>query len=189
MLLSQFKNVGRDLFTGGIISSHTGNLSIRLRNRLIITRRGCMLGALEEHDLIETGINKNDRFTPLASTDLAIHRAIYQTTPTGAVIHAHPPYAIALSLTETEIVPNCSEGLDTVGRVPILSCGMEVKSGGMAEVIAEALLEHRVVMVRGHGSFAIGPLIEDAFECTTALEENSQVICILKTLKVSTGGE
>ncbi len=188
MLLSQFQNVGRDLFTRGIISSHTGNLSIRLRNRLIITRRDCMLGALEEHDLIETGINKNDRFTPLAPTDLAVHRAIYQTTPAGAVIHAHPPHAIALSLTETEIVPNCPEVLDILGMVPVLGWGMAEKPGDVAGAIAEALLEHRVVMVHGHGSFAIGPLIEDAFKCTTALEENSQVICLLRTLKVSPAG-
>ena len=185
MLLSQFQSVGRDLFTRGLISSHTGNISIRLRNRLIITRRGCMLNALEERDLIETGINKNDRATPLAPVDLAVHRAIYRATPAGAIIHAHPPHAIALSLTETEIVPNCAEGLDAVGRVPVLGWGMEVKPGGLAEIIAEALKENRVIMVHGHGSFAVGPLIEDAYECTTSLEENSQVICLLKSLQVS----
>ena len=76
MILSQFQSVGRDLFNRGLVSSHTGNLSIRMRNRVIITRRGCRLGCLEEHDLIETGISKNDRFTPLASTELAVHRAI-----------------------------------------------------------------------------------------------------------------
>jgi L-fuculose-phosphate aldolase len=144
-----------------------------------------MLSALEERDLVETGINKNDRATPMASIDLAIHRAIYQTTPAGAIIHAHPPHAIALSLTETEIVPNCPEGFDAVGRVPVLGWGMEVKPGGLAEIIAEALTEHRVVMVHGHGSFAIGPLIEDAYKCTTALEENSQIICLLKSLQLS----
>jgi L-fuculose-phosphate aldolase len=185
MLLSQFQSVGRDLFTRGLISSHTGNLSIRLRNRLIITRRGCMLSALEERDLIETGISKNDRSTPMAPVDLAIHRAVYQATPAGAIIHAHPPHAVALSLTETEIVPNCSECLDAVGRVPVIGWGMEVKPGGLAEIIAEALMTHRVIMVHGHGSYAIGPLIEDAYKCTTALEENSQVICLLKSLQVS----
>ena len=55
MILSQVQNVGRDLFARGLVSSHSGNLSIRLGDRLIITRRGCQLGCLEEHDLIETG--------------------------------------------------------------------------------------------------------------------------------------
>ena len=120
MILSQFQTVGRDLFTRGLISSHNGNLSIRLGDRLIITRRGCRLGCLEEHDLIETGIYKNDRFTPLASAELPVHRAIYRMTPALAVIHAKPPHTVALSLSENEIVPNCAEGLAKLGSVPVI---------------------------------------------------------------------
>lgn len=185
MILSQFQSVGRDLFTRGLVSSHTGNLSIRLRNRIIITRRGCMLGSIEENDLIETGINRNDRSTPLASAELPVHRAIYKLTSAQAIIHAHPPHAIALSLTGTEIVPNCAEGLATVGRVPVLGWGMQAEPGSMAEIISEALRHCRVIMVHGHGSFAIGQLLEEAYNCTTALEENSQVNCLLKSLQVS----
>jgi len=182
-MLSQFQQVGRDLFTRGLIASHTGNLSIRLRNRIIITRRGCMLGALEEHDLIETGVEKNDRSTPLASTELAVHRAIYQVTPARAIIHAHPPHATTLSLMNTEIVPSCAEGLATVGRVPVLGWKMAAKPGELAGTIAEALKDHRVIMVHGHGCFATGQLLEDAFNCTTALEECSQILYLLKSLQ------
>lgn len=105
VILSQFQTVGRDLFSRGLVSSHTGNLSIRLRDRIIITRRGSMLNCLEEHDLIETGVSRNNRSTPWASTDLAVHRAIYRETQALAVVHAHPPHATALSLIETEIAP------------------------------------------------------------------------------------
>ena len=182
MILSQFQSVGSDLFTRGLVSSHSGDLSIRLGERMIITRRGSRLGCLDEHDLIETGTSKNDRATPLASTELAVHRAIYHETPALAIVHAHPPHAIALSLTETEIVPNCVDGLETVGRVPVLGWDMEVKPGGMAEIIAEALKEHLIVMVRGHGSFAVGQLLEEAHNYTTTLEESCQVNCLLKSL-------
>jgi len=185
MILSQFQAVGRDLFISGLVSSNNGNLSIRLGDRLIITRRGCRLGCLEEHDLIETGISKNDRSTPLASTELAVHRAIYQTTPALAIIHAHPPHAIALSLTETEVVPNCAESLSTVGRVPVLGWHMEVRPGGLADIIAQALTQHRIVMVHSHGSFAIGQLLEEAHNYTTTLEESCRVICLLRSLQVS----
>ena len=184
MLLSQFQTVGRDLFTKGLVSSHSGNLSIRLGERIIITRRGSRLGCLQEHDLIETGINKNDRNTPLASTELAVHRAIYQETPALAVVHAHPPHAVALSLTETEIVP-IDAGLLLVGRVPVLGWHMKVKPGGLADIIAQALKQHRIILVHGHGSFAIGQLLEEAHNCTATLEESCQVICLLKSLQVS----
>ena len=182
-MLTQFQRVGRDLFTRGLVASHTGNLSIRLRNHIIITRRGCMLGDLQERDLIETGIEKNDRSTPLASTELAVHRAIYQVTSARAIIHAHPPHAIALSLVKREIVPRCVEGLATVGRVPVLGWNVEVKPGGLAATIAEALKDHRVVMIHSHGCFATGQILEDAFNCATALEECSQVNCLLTSLQ------
>ena len=183
MILSQFQTVGNDLFTKGLISSHSGNLSIRLGERIIITRRSCRLGCLQEHDLIETGINKNDRNTPLASIELAVHRAIYRQTPALAIVHAHPPHAVALSLTETEIVPIDTEGLSMVERVPVLGWHMKVKPGGLADIIAQALKQHRVIMVHGHGSFAIGQLLEEAHSYTTTLEESCQVICLLNSLQ------
>ncbi|HEY94061.1 MAG TPA: aldolase [Dehalococcoidia bacterium] len=183
MITSQFQEVGRDLFTRGLVSSHTGNLSIRLGDNLIITRRGSQLGCLQEQDLIETGIFKNDRSTPLASTELAVHRAIYQETNALAVIHAHPPYSIALSMKERQIVPNSAEGYSTIGEVPVLGWNMEVKPGGMADIIAEALKDRRIIMVHGHGTFATGQLLEEAFNYTTTLEENCQVICLLKTME------
>jgi len=188
MILSQFQTVGRELFTRGLVSSHSGNLSIRLGDRIIITRRGSMLGCLHENDLIETGIDKNDRSTPLASTELVVHRAIYQKTPALAIIHAHPAYAITLSLVQTEILPSDAEGLSIIGRVPVLGWNIEVRPGRLASLagmIARALKQHRIVIVRGHGSFAIGQLLEEAHNCTTALEESCQVICLLNSLNVT----
>ena len=72
MILSQFQSVGRDLFNRGLVSSHSGNLSIRLGENIIITRRGSQFSCLEENDLIETGISKNNRATPLASVELPV---------------------------------------------------------------------------------------------------------------------
>jgi len=189
MILSQFQAIGHDLFRSGLVSSHSGNLSIRLGDRIIITRRGSRLGYLQESDLIETGLYKNDRATPLASTELAVHRAIYQQTQARAVIHAHPPFAIVLSLTETEIIPSDIEGLGIDGRVPVEGWNMEVKSGGLCDVIAQALTQHKVIMVHGHGSFAIGELLEEAHRCTTTLEESCRIMYLLRLLKSAPGGK
>jgi L-fuculose-phosphate aldolase len=98
MFLNQFQSVGHSLFNRGLVSSQSGNLSIRMGDRLIITRRGSNLGDLQEKDLIETGINKNDRSTPLASIELPVHRAIYQHTQARAIVHAHPTHVSALSI-------------------------------------------------------------------------------------------
>jgi len=185
MILSQFQTVGHGLFTRGLISSHSGNLSIRLGERIIITRRDSMLNSLQEHDLIETGISKNSRSTPLASSELHVHRAIYRKTQALAIVHAHLPHAVALSLTEAEIVPTAVEDLAVVGTVPVVGWNTEVKPGGLVDIIAQALKQNRIIMVRGHGSFAIGQLLEEAYNFTTALEQSCQVLCLLRSLQVS----
>lgn len=184
MIISQFQTVGRDLFTRGLVSSHSGNLSIRMGDSVTITRRGSMLNCLQEHDLIETGIDKNSRSTPLASTDLAIHRAIYRETQALAIVHAHPPHAVALSMTETEIVPSV-EGLTVTGTVPVVGWNIEEESGNLENIVARTLKQHRIIMVHNHGSFAIGQLLEEAYNFTTALEQSSQVLCLSRSLQVN----
>ena len=57
-MLKDFQRFGRDLFLAGLNSSHSGNLSVRRGDKIIITRRGSMLGNLAEQDIIETGLQK-----------------------------------------------------------------------------------------------------------------------------------
>ncbi len=184
MLISQFQAVGGDLCVRGLVSSHSGNLSMRLGERLFITHRNSMLGHLAEQDLVETGVNRNDRSTPLASTELAVHRCVYKHTCASAVVHAHPAYAVALSFSEREIVPCDVEGNLLLARVPVLGWGMTVKPGELAEEIAEALKENKIVLVRGHGTFAAGQLLEEAYHYTTTLEESCRLLYLLKALRV-----
>ena len=183
-MLSQFQTVGSDLFARGLVSSRGGNMSIRLGDRIIITRRGSMPNCLQESDLIETGVSRNSRATPLASIELPVHRAIYLATQALAIVHAHPPHAVALSMTDTEIVPSSADSLAELGKIPVVGWNMEVKPGGLADIIAQALKQQRIIMVRSHGSFAIGQLLEEAYNVTTVLEENCRILCLLKSLQI-----
>jgi len=181
-MLSQFKAVGHALFTQGLVSSYCGNLSIKLGEHLVITHRGSALDSIEEADLVETGIAKNDRATPLASSELAVHRSIYKNTSALAVVHAHPPYAVALSLVEKEIIPCDMEGRSLLPKVLILGQGIVVKAGELGEEIAETLKQYKVVLVRGHGSFAAAQLLEEAYYYTSVLEQSCHLLYLLKAL-------
>jgi L-fuculose-phosphate aldolase len=182
MLLTQFQHIGRSLFNRGLVSSSSGNLSIRIGDKLIITRRGSNLEALQEKDLIETGINKNDRSTPLASSELCVHRMIYQKTQARAIVHAHPPHATALSLVERLIDSEHLKDFCGLGPVSVVGWGMEVKPGSMPDVIAEALKDNHIVAVHGHGTFATGQLMDEAFNFTTGLEEACEILCLMKSM-------
>jgi L-fuculose-phosphate aldolase len=184
-MLSQFQQVGRALFTQRLVSAHSGNLSIRQGDRLVITHRGSGLGSITEADLVETGIVKNSRATPLASSELAVHRAIYKSTSALAIVHAHPPYAVALSFTDEEIVPCDIEGRSLLPRVLILGKEIMANAGELGEEVAEALRQYRVVLVKGHGTFAIGQLLEEAYYYTGVLEESCRLLYLLRVLRVN----
>jgi L-fuculose-phosphate aldolase len=177
-----FRDIGRDMYLHNLISSHGGNISVRFGDRVVIKRRGAMLGNLKPHDLIETGLEKNDSGVALASTELIVHRAIYKATPALAVVHAHPRRAIAFSLSRDEIIPIDNEGSYLLKKVPVVSVEFASGSRQMAETIAEALVSYKIVMMRGHGSFSTGQTLDEAFQWTDALEEVCEIILYAKQL-------
>ncbi|MCX6023503.1 MAG: aldolase [Chloroflexi bacterium] len=179
MFLERFQQVGADLFQQRLAGAHTGNMSLRLGERIIITRRSAALAHLTEQDLVETGVDRNDRATPAATSELAVHRAIYRETEAQAVIHAHPAHAIALSLAYDEIVPVDAEGAHYFERVPVVGSSVAAVSRDWAEEIAQASRTNKIVLVRGHGCFATGQLLEECHQWVSALEESCRVLWML----------
>ncbi|MHB8156359.1 MAG: aldolase [Desulfocucumaceae bacterium] len=181
-MLKFFQQIGRDLFDSGLNNSHSGNISVRFGDRLVITRRGSMLGHLQGDDLIETGLDKNDSNITLASTEIGVHRAIYLKTPALAIVHAHPPYATSLSLVEDEIIPVDSEGSYLLHRIPVIRAEHTIGSAELEGLLPEVLKNYKVAMVRGHGSFAVGQLPEEAYQWTTSLEHSCKIIFLTRSL-------
>lgn len=181
-IYEMFREIGRDLYAQNMVSSHGGNLSIRLGDRVIIKRRGAMLGQLKPHDLIETGLEKNDSNVALASTELLAHRTIYLNTPTLAICHCHPRTAIAFSLSRDEIVPIDNEGSYLLKKVPVITEEFASGTPQMANKVAEALKNYKIIMLRGHGSFATGQTLDEAFFWSSTLEEACQIMLIAKQI-------
>ena len=181
-IYDMFREIGRDLYTANMISSHGGNLSIRLGDRVIIKRRGAMLGNLKPHDLIETRLDKNDSGVALASTELLVHRTIYIKTPALAIVHCHPRASIALSLSREEIVPEDNEGSYLLKKIPVIWEEFASGTPEMARKVAAALQAYKIIMLRGHGSFATGQTLDEAFFWSSTLEEACQIMLSAKLI-------
>jgi L-fuculose-phosphate aldolase len=181
-IFQQFSEIGRDLYEAGMISSHGGNLSLRVGDRVVIKRRGAQLGRLKPHDLVETQIEKNDSGVTLASTELLAHRTIYQQTPALAIVHCHPRTAIAFSLSRDEIVPIDNEASYLLKKVPVIWEEFASGTPEMSNKLAAALQQYKIVMLRGHGSFAIGQTLDEAFFWTTTLEEACEIMLKAKII-------
>ena len=97
--LSGFRSAGRTLFSLGLVKASEGNLSTWDGERLVITRTGSQLADLAEEDVLEGTL---DAPPPEASSDLALHLAMYRAHGPGAVAHAHPSGSVPADWTEGE---------------------------------------------------------------------------------------
>jgi L-fuculose-phosphate aldolase len=181
-IYEMFRDIGRDLYVADMVSSHGGNLSIRLGDRVVIKRRGAMLGQLKPHDLIETGLEKNDSGVAMASTELIVHRTIYKTTPALAIVHCHPRSAIAFSLSRNELVPIDNEASYLLKKIPVIWEEFGSGTPEMANHLAATLAQYKIVMLRGHGSFATGQTLDEAFHWSSTLEESCQIALAAKLI-------
>ncbi|OPY79358.1 MAG: Methylthioribulose-1-phosphate dehydratase [Syntrophorhabdus sp. PtaU1.Bin153] len=172
-LFKEFKETGRDIFLRGLISSHAGNMSVKIGDTIHITKKSSMLGRLRPGDIVEVDLERDNTNDPKASTELVVHRAIYKKTSGLAIVHTHPPYATLLSMVKNKIVPVDSEGLYLFQKASVVSPETTIGSEEAALLVSNALQNSKVVLIGGHGSFALGNTLEEAFMLTTSLEASA----------------
>lgn len=166
---------GKILVERGLVSGHFGNISTRVGNKILITRTGAKLDELDENSIIEVEIEKPTSFDLIASTETIVHREIYKQTSALAIIHAHSPFAVieSLLLRKKYLDPLDTEGQYFLHRIPIISGAMGSKE--LAKSVSLALREHKGVIVRGHGTFAAGKTLEEAYVFTSMIEHSSML--------------
>jgi L-fuculose-phosphate aldolase len=109
-----------------------------------------------------------------ASSEYRVHLAVYRKTPYRAIVHAHPPFAVAASLVMDEIIPLDSEGEMFCPRIPVLAGAPGTQH--LADIVAEAMVHARLVIARGHGTFAAGATLDEVYILTSLAEHASKVI-------------
>ncbi len=69
--------------------------------------------------------------------------------------------------------------------MPVYSLPQTAGSSEVADTVSTALKEYKCVLLRGHGPFAIGTVLEEAFQWISCLE----MACTILNLRDSVGGE
>ncbi|MFH1824736.1 MAG: aldolase [Candidatus Firestonebacteria bacterium] len=182
----EFRRIGKFICDKGLNNSHSGNMSVRLGDKILITRRGSMLGFLKEDDIIETGLDKDDFGITLASSEVNVHRAILKNTSALAVIHTHLIHAVVLSFNQDEIIPLDAEGGYVLKKIPVIKVEFGCGSKEMEEKVSKVLKKFPIVVVRGHGAFSIGKTLEESLDYASILEDISKIIYKVKTLGINT---
>jgi L-fuculose-phosphate aldolase len=170
---------GRRLGARGLISAGEGNISARLGDGMIlITPSGRRKDELVASDLVVVPLRPagagrargGAAAGPTPSSDVAIHRAAYEArADVVAVVHAHLPAAMALTLAgqvpDPAVLPETALLLPRLPLVPFAAPGGPELAAGVARALAEGQppLPGAVLLER-HGAVAVGATIDQAVD-------------------------
>ena len=162
---------GKLLFERRLISGWGGNLSCRAgKDQFLITGQHAPLAFLAAKDLVRIdAAGKPLKKQQRASSETPMHLAVYAGTEAQVIVHVHPPMVLAFSLSHESFAPVSFEEKYTIGEVPIIA--QDTPTVTQPEKVVEKLKYHPVVIVKGHGTVAIGKTFQEAFLLTDLLEE------------------
>lgn len=190
-LRREIVRIGRLMYEKGFICSSEGNISARLENdRLLITPSGLHKGFLETEQLLVVDLegrmvrskSENDQ-TLKPTSELPMHLEVYRQRPrVGAVVHAHPPQAIAASIAGVSLEEHAlPEVVVLLGRIPVTDYGTPSTEEN-AFVIRDLIRRHDALVLRRHGSLTVGRDPLEAFMRLETVEQNARIAITLAQL-------
>jgi L-fuculose-phosphate aldolase len=169
--------VGSRLWQKGLISGNEGNITARVgANAVLATPSGISKGHLKPSDLVVIDLEGNTTSgTP--SSEIKIHLESYKRREDCmAVVHAHPPTAIAFTLVGMEIPDDVlPEAAYVLGHVPTVEFGMPGTSD-LSDKLSPYLAGHKTFLLTHHGAVALGKSVFDACYRMECLESVCRVL-------------
>lgn len=174
-LRQEMIRVTRIVARQGLIRSSDGNLSVRLDHaRFLMTPSGLYKMSMEPDDPIVVNDEGEVLFGKPGlkpTSEINMHLAAFRQRPDiDAVLHAHPPYATALTIAglpfPTDYLP---EVLVALGDVPVAQYGTP-GTPALAESITAHIRGHNAVLLSHHGSITVGESLEEALIALERLE-------------------
>lgn len=183
---SQIIRAAELLHQKNMLAGADGNISVRLSDHeILITPSGVAKAFLETRDLaviqLDGSILKGN-----PSSERLMHLQVYQSCPEAkAVVHAHPPTAIAWSIARPdwrELPADClSEVILACGQIPFVPYARP-GTAQMAERIQSYLPENRAMILSRHGALTWGESLEEALRGMERIEHTSQILASAQKL-------
>lgn len=159
--------------------SHSGNASVREHESIWVTPSGCCADTLEPEQLIACSLDGNCGAG--ASLDAPLHLQVYQQNPEArAVLHSHGPYTVALTMNGESFIPPDFEGQYYFPEVPVITVPYERYVELAPALVAAALAEYPIAVVRGHGVYAAAPSLNLAYKWSCSLELSAKTAFIAR---------
>lgn len=171
--------IGKRLYQAGLATGTEGNISVRLADgSILITASGANKGNLSEREIIRVDLDgKKTLGTGKPSTETAMHLVCYRERPdVKAIIHAHPPYCVALTLAGIELnQPFMPESVVVLGKVPTAPYARPSTQQVPASIMPFIPLTDLILLER-HGSLTMGADLEQAYFKLQILENTARTV-------------
>ena len=177
--------VGQLMYRQGYVDGTAGNISARLDNQLfLMSPSGLATGFLEAEQLIVVNLRgervdqPNEANARLrATSESAMHLECYrQRDDVNAVVHAHPPTAVALTLVGYDfqqcVIPEMVVLLGLVPTAPYSTPSSQENS----DAIKNLIREHDAIMLSNHGSLTVAKSLWDAYLMLESLEHSATIL-------------
>lgn len=170
----------RRLHGKNMLASADGNVSYRVSDEeILITPAGVNKARLKPADVAVITLG-NEIVSGKPSSERLMHLEVYRRSPQArAIVHAHPPTAIAWTVARPDLKELPAEALSelilAVGRVPVAPYARP-GSLDMGTVLHPYLPECRVILLARHGAIAWGEDIEEAYNGMERLEHVAQIL-------------
>lgn len=164
---------------GELTPGRTGNLSVRRDEHMAITPSGVPYGELTPEDVAVVSLDGTQTVGDRpASSELPLHRHIYERFEAGAIAHVHSPWATTLAVLR-EPIPPVHYMIALAGEsVPVAeyaTFGTEELAARAVEAMEDA--ESGACLLANHGLVATGDDAASAVETAEAIESVAQVYC------------
>jgi len=161
-----------------LVDSFFGNVSYRFGDTLYISQTGSSLDELEGC-IDPCPLDGSSCAGITASSELTAHQEVITCTGMRAVLHGHPRFSVILSMAcdkqqECGYKGSCHircKEKRFIYDIPIVPG--EIGSGpfGLCHTLPQAMMNHRGVIVHGHGLFTVGQNdFNDAFASLLSVE-------------------
>jgi L-fuculose-phosphate aldolase len=178
----------RRLYERGLVSGVGGNASVLLpsKREMLITPAGYFKGGVAEGDLVRVSLKGEVVGGGRPSSELATHLAAYRVRKdVKAVVHGHPPTAVALASAGVPIPTMTPEHAVMIRRLKIVGFAAPGEAG--AKAVEEQLKRCDVVGIRNHGYFALGSDLHEAASRLEVLEESAKIFLAARQVGGASG--
>jgi L-fuculose-phosphate aldolase len=178
-VIQEIIKTGQKLYHQKFIVAGQGNISYRTgQNQILATRSGVCKGELTDGDIVELdmqGKTRSSRDKP--SSEIKLHLAVYrEREDVQAVIHAHPPFAVSLTLAGIGLdQPLLPESVLLLGSVPTAPYARP-STDQVPDSIKSYIKKTDTLLLERHGSVTVGKNLDEAFQKLEILEYTARIV-------------